>query len=168
MNDPDDPGSATNRGITQATYDAWRARKSWPKRDVRSITDAEVEQIYEAMYWDAASCSQYDPLLGIAVFDCAVHSGVSRAVRLLQLVAGTREDGLWGPKSAAALRATIETHGGSRAGIAAVISAYLDRREEFLREVVKRRPKSQKYLDGWLNRLNDLRKRTGLTAAVVA
>jgi lysozyme family protein len=160
--DPDDPGGATNHGITQAVYDSWRVRRGWPKRSVRNITDQELGLIYEEMYWNAAACGQLDDFLGIAVFDFAVHSGPSRAVRFLQNIVGTKEDGMWGPKSAAALRSAIERNGGGRAGTSIVTSSYIDSRETFLRGIARLRQESRKYLPGWLKRVNDLRARVGL------
>ena len=41
-----DRGGATNHGITQATYDAWRALHSRPSRSVRGIEHGEAEAIY--------------------------------------------------------------------------------------------------------------------------
>ncbi len=40
---PDDPGGRTNKGVTQKTYDAWRARQGMAARHVRSIEDEEEE-----------------------------------------------------------------------------------------------------------------------------
>ena len=47
VNHPADPGGATNKGVTQRAYDAWRVRRGQTKRDVRAITGAEVHAIYE-------------------------------------------------------------------------------------------------------------------------
>ena len=41
-NDPTDRGGATNKGITQKTYDDWCRRHSRQPQDVKNITDAEV------------------------------------------------------------------------------------------------------------------------------
>lgn len=40
--------------------------------------------------------------------------------------------------------------------------AYCDAREAFYRAIVAKRPTSQKYLKGWMNRLNTLRKLAGV------
>ncbi len=167
VNDPDDSGGATNKGITQVTYNAWRTSKGWPTRSVRLITDGEVEAIYEERFWNKTACSQLDDLLAIAAFDFGVNSGPARAIRFLQEAVGARGDGVWGPKSAAALRAAIERHGGGRAGVTSVTAAYIDSRERFVREVARRRPKDRKHLGGWLNRLNSLRKRVGVVTRPV-
>ena len=48
---PDDPGGATNQGVTQRVYDAWRAGEGLGQRSVRLIDDDEVRAIYETGYW---------------------------------------------------------------------------------------------------------------------
>ena len=51
VNDPDDPGGATNRGITQRTYNAYLAKLKKPTADVKNITEYEVKEIYYNNYW---------------------------------------------------------------------------------------------------------------------
>ena len=46
VNDPDDKGGATNKGITQCTYNGWLKTKGLKPKDVKNITDVEVAQIY--------------------------------------------------------------------------------------------------------------------------
>ena len=53
---PRDPGGRTNRGVTQRTYDAWRAARGQPHADVYAIAETEVEAIYRGAYWDRAGC----------------------------------------------------------------------------------------------------------------
>ncbi|RTH00928.1 hypothetical protein CSW50_10075 [Thermus scotoductus] len=85
---PDDPGGATNYGITQATYDAWRKRQGLPTRPVREISMDEVRAIYRTRYWDPlpARYAEKDPPLALALFDYAVNSGLGAARRALAAV----------------------------------------------------------------------------------
>ena len=55
VNDPDDKGGATNKGITQNTYNSYLKSKGMRAKSVRYITQAEVEDIYYKQYW----CCQY-------------------------------------------------------------------------------------------------------------
>lgn len=80
---PLDPGGATNYGITQATYDAWRKRKNLPTKPVKEITMSEVRLIYRERYWEAIGGNSLPPPLALAAFDFAVNSGVARAQRYL-------------------------------------------------------------------------------------
>ncbi len=45
VNHPADPGGATNRGVTQKVYDAWRAKQGQAAQDVRQWSDAEMRSI---------------------------------------------------------------------------------------------------------------------------
>lgn len=94
---PKDPGGPTNKGVTQAVYDAWRKKSGLPVQSVRSIADNEVAAIYRQEYWDRISGDSLPSGIDFAVFDFAVNSGVSRAAKTLQSVVGATQDGVIGP-----------------------------------------------------------------------
>ena len=99
VNHPKDPGGATNKGVTQAVYDAWRRKHGKPARSVRFIETTELEGIYRKDYWDAISGDELPDGVDYAVFDFAVNSGINRASRYLQRAVGVAEDGKIGPKT---------------------------------------------------------------------
>jgi lysozyme family protein len=101
-NVPGDRGGATNYGITQRTYDAWRVTTGQPAQSVDLIADEEVRAIYLADYWTPCRCEDLPELLALAVFDMAVNSGVNNARFTLQKALGVKPDGVIGP-------VTIET-----------------------------------------------------------
>lgn len=79
---PGDPGGATNRGVTQAVYDAWRRSRGKPIRSVREITNEEVEAIYYERYWVPIAAyweAQDRPGVALYFFDTAVQHGVGTA-----------------------------------------------------------------------------------------
>lgn len=88
VNHPKDPGGATNMGVTQATYDAWRKRQGLPPKPVREISLEEAETIYRTRYWDPlpARYAEKDLPLALALFDYAVNSGLGAAKRALAAV----------------------------------------------------------------------------------
>lgn len=150
VNDPDDPGGATNFGITQKTYDAWR----W--RDVRKITPEEVAAIYESRYWHDGKCdliADIHPRVAVAHFDACVNTGVAQAAKFLQRVVGVAADGYIGPLTLRALRGSLEDQ---------VLAAMLLQRERFYHDLVDKRPVLKKFLKGWLARVNSLRKALGV------
>lgn len=51
-NHPDDPGGATKFGITHKTYEAWRIKKNRPVQAVKELRIEEALEIYRAEYWD--------------------------------------------------------------------------------------------------------------------
>ena len=106
---PDDPGGATNLGITHLTLADWRGR-SVTKDDVRALQRAEAEEIYRARYWNALNCDRLAPGVDLVVFDFGVNAGPGRAARMLQRIVGAATDGQIGPKTlAAAARQAPET-----------------------------------------------------------
>lgn len=101
---PEDPGGATMKGITLATFSAFKG-KPMSKDELRAISDADVTAIYKDQYWDALNCDDLKPGVDLLAFDMAVNKGVRRAVRLMQRGAGATEDGVLGPKSMSAINA---------------------------------------------------------------
>lgn len=84
VNNPNDKGGATNKGITQNTYNAWLKSNGKAVKDVKNITQAEVEEIYRRNYWIASGCEKMTPKFGVLVFDTAVNMGASRANEFLK------------------------------------------------------------------------------------
>jgi lysozyme family protein len=84
VNDPDDRGGATNKGITQGTYNGWLKSKGLKPRDVKNITDIEVAQIYYQNYWCKANCNNMSKVFAVLAFDTAVNMGISRVSQFLK------------------------------------------------------------------------------------
>ena len=120
---PEDPGGATNFGITQITLAHYRGEPV-AKEDVQNLTRDEARDIYRALYWDACKADELRPGVDLVVFGSAVHSGVAQAVKWLQRAAGTPADGIIGPKTLKACRA-VPAH--------TLIDQIIDRRFHFLR-----------------------------------
>ena len=96
VNDPSDPGGETKFGIS---------KRSYPHLDIPNLTREKVRPIYMFDFWGKAGCSAVHPLLKFPLFDFAVNSGVSQAVKTLQRLVDARPDGLFGPET---LRKTSE------------------------------------------------------------
>lgn len=148
VNDPADPGGATNRGITQRTYDQWRYRHGEPTRDVSDITKDEVSAIYRSDYWDACRCDELPWPLSVVVFDGAVNCGPHRSIRWMQRELHVAPDGIIGPK-------TLHAVNLSEADVVAV--RCIGQREQYYCALVDRRPSLGKFLLGWLRRTHALR-----------
>jgi lysozyme family protein len=105
VNHPADPGGATNKGVTQATYNAYRRAKGEAVRDVRQITDAELSDIYKSRYWNAVRGDELPTGVVHAMYDFGVNSGPSRSIKFVQALVGVDDDGVLGPKTLAAIKA---------------------------------------------------------------
>jgi lysozyme family protein len=84
INNPCDKGGATNKGITQATYNNWLRSKGQYLNDIKNITDEEVKEIYYNNYWLKAGCNNMSEKFAIICFDTAVNMGVSRVSDFLK------------------------------------------------------------------------------------
>lgn len=147
VNDPADPGGATNKGITQKVFDAYRREAKQPLQSVRFIQDTDVRLIYFDRYWMAGKCDQLPALAGLAHFDACVNHGIGLAARLLQKAAGVAADGRIGPVTLAAVE---------RADPVALGLAYVSERRALYTDLVRRKPQMGKFLRGWLNRMDAL------------
>jgi lysozyme family protein len=96
VNHPKDPGGATNFGVTQRTYNAYRKRSGQSVRSVKDISATERDAIYKIQYWDKLSCDELPSGLDYAVYDFGVNSGVRRSAKYLQRIVGTTQDGVIG------------------------------------------------------------------------
>lgn len=101
---PSDPGGATMKGVTLATY-----RKRFPnatKTDLRKISDSDLEAIYREDYWNPIRAEDLPFGVDLATYDFGVNSGPSRAVRNLQAVLAVPQDGIVGPATLMAAAAS--------------------------------------------------------------
>lgn len=144
----DDLGGRTNRGITQRVYNRYRADKGLATQDVFEATLAETYEIYKQSYWQPSKAELMILPLAVVQFDTAVLFGVGGAVKFLQEALGVKVDGGFGPKTRAALEAN---------NTQAVAIAIINSRIAYHQQRVKKKPSQQVFLQGWLNRANDLK-----------
>lgn len=83
-----DPGGETKWGVSKRAY---------PSIDIKALTVEGAKAIYRRDYWDATRCDELPDNVRFTVFDAAVNSGVSQAIKWLQATVGTVEDGKLGP-----------------------------------------------------------------------
>ncbi|WP_434286322.1 glycoside hydrolase family 108 protein [Celeribacter sp. SCSIO 80788] len=140
---PDDPGGATNKGITLATF----RRYVMPRgtvADLKALTTEQAVIVYKRQYWDAVCADLLPAGVDFAVFDFGVNSGPARAARYLQKVTGAKIDGRIGPNTLAAVRAKDER---------VVVSDLCDARMAFLRRL----PTYRTFGRGWSSRVARVR-----------
>jgi lysozyme family protein len=93
-----DPGGETMWGITARV-----ARANGYLGDMKVLPRATAGAIYKARYWDSVQADQLPETVRFDLFDAAVNSGVSQAVRWLQQAAGVKDDGVIGSMTLAAV-----------------------------------------------------------------
>jgi lysozyme family protein len=102
VNNPRDPGGATNLGCTKASWEAYVGHEV-SIDDIRGLTPNDVMPLYKSKYWDAIKGDDLPAGVDYAVFDFAINSGPSRAAKTLQSVIGVATDGAIGPDTLAAV-----------------------------------------------------------------
>ena len=100
---PEDPGGATNKGITHKTYADFLGRPLEDVSELQNIPEEHVQQIYKNGYWDKVKGDQLPGGVDFCVFDWAVNSGPGRAAKALQKAVMVAQDGAIGPMTLAAV-----------------------------------------------------------------
>lgn len=90
VNHPKDPGGETNMGIS---------KKQYPDLDIKNLTQAKAAEIYRRDYWDKLKLDTFPAPIRLALFDTAVNSGCSTAIKCLQQAVQTEPDGIVGPET---------------------------------------------------------------------
>ncbi len=161
VNDPDDPGGATNHGVTIHTMRRLGLDLTGDGRvtaaDVRRLSPARARDIFVEHYFRRPRIGRLPAPVQPSVFDMYVNAGAN-AVRILQRLIGAfghpvAVDGIIGPlteAAAAAARRDAPDHLSDAYGIA---------RRNYYYALADRRPASRKYArrrdggkGGWIAR----------------
>jgi lysozyme family protein len=97
-NDPKDPGGETKYGISKRAY---------PDEDITNLTEERAKEIYKKDYWNKVKGDTLPAQLRYAVFDAAVNSGVTQAIKWLQASVAVVEDGKLGTETMKAVKACV-------------------------------------------------------------
>jgi lysozyme family protein len=145
VNHPKDPGGMTNLGVTKSAWESYCNRSS-SEAEMRGLTPDIVKPLYKAMYWDKIKGDQLPSGVDYAAYDLAVNSGVGRAAKYLQEIAGVPADGVIGPKSLEAILACDPEQ---------TADALCDMRLDFL----KRLPTFETFGKGWSRRVAEVKEK---------
>lgn len=96
-NNPNDSGGETMWGVTQNV-----ARANGYLGSMKDLPVEVAKQIYKQKYWDAVKAQELPQKLRYGVFDAAVNSGTTQAVKWLQQALGVLPDGAVGTATLAA------------------------------------------------------------------
>lgn len=145
VNDPNDRGGATNKGVTIATY-RHVFGKDKTVADLKNITDKEWDMVYRSQYWYQMRADDIaDQSIANLMVDFAWTSGVARASKYLQRAVGAKQDGIVGAKTLHAVNATDPK---------ALFKTLHTQREAYIRSIAK--GTQRKFLRGWLRRLDGI------------
>lgn len=164
VNDPDDPGGTTNRGVTLGTLRRLGLDLTGEGRidvaDVRRLTAAQAVDIYVEHYFTRTSIAALPEVLQPSVFDMYVNAGAN-AVKVLQRLLGDMgfpcdPDGQIGPQTIRAAQMAYE------AAPSHLADAYGIARRNYYYALADARPASRKYArrrdggkGGWITRAEE-------------
>ncbi len=142
VDNPADPGGATNMGITLATYREWSDDPGLGVAQVQDLTLRIARAIYRSLYWNRLRADALPAGVDLSVFDMGVNSGIWRSARLLQRAigfTGDEVDGCIGPETlGAAAKCDPRT----------LIDDLADRQADFYKSLAD----FDTFGAGWLNR----------------
>jgi len=143
VQNPKDPGGATNLGVTKATWENYVGHPV-TVQEIKDLTPLMVKPLYQRLYWTASKCDDLSSGFDYCVFDCAVNSGVGRSARLLQRAVGADPDGNIGSITLALVR---------RSDPSDIINKFCDERQRFLESLST----FVTFGKGWSKRVQDVR-----------
>ena len=149
-NDPKDHGGETNMGVTIAT---WKAQGY----DIDKDGDVDVQdlklmkvsdfEIILKKYWDKWKADQIkNQSVANILVDWVWGSG-KWGIVIPQRILGVHDDGVVGQQTLSAL-SSVNQRG--------FFNAIYFERSKFLHNIVKRDPSQERFIKGWMNRLNSL------------
>jgi lysozyme family protein len=141
---PEDPGGATNKGITHKTYADFLGRPLEDVSELKNIPDEHVQMIYKNGYWDRIKGDELPSGVDFSTFDWAVNSGPGRAAKALQKAVMVAQDGAIGPMTLGAVAEYTPED---------IIESIAQQREEFYRALRT----FDTFGKGWLRRNEETR-----------
>ncbi len=175
VNDPDDPGGATNHGVTIGTLRRLGIDVNRDTRidvaDVKALTRKQAVEIYLKHYFEGPGIAALPEALQASVFDMYVNAG-GNAVKILQRLLSDmgypcEPDGAIGPQTIRAAQMAWE------AAPSHLADAYGIARRNYYYAIADKRPASRKYArrkdggkGGWIVRAEEfISEKYHLTAA---
>lgn len=120
--------------------------KTW--QDVKNLTKDEAFKIYKKLYWDAFKADEIkNDSLAHFIVDGAINQGKGTITKYIQQVCGITADGIFGSATLAAVNAHNPEE---------LFEGLKQKRLEKYHRIVENNPSQQRFIKGWINRLNSI------------
>lgn len=147
VNDSDDLGGATNKGVTLTTFRSVYG-KNKTANDLKKMTDEQWETIFKKCFWDKWKADEIkDQSVANILVDWLWASG-SYGIKIPQRVLGVSVDGVAGAKTVAAVNSMVGK---------SLFDSLKKERIEYINRICTSRPQNKKFKKGWLNRINAIK-----------
>lgn len=167
-NHPDDPGGATNYGVSL------RWLQSLPLSigdingdgkisvaDIRQLTPEMAAELFRRQFWTPYHCDELPEYTACVYYDTIVNTGPSQAAKIMQRGYNACKpstplavDGIAGPLTRASMKAMRDS--------SVFLVSCIDARDKFYTDLAAQKPKFKSFLRGWLNRTKALRRFVGV------
>ena len=160
VNDPSDSGGETYCGIARNSNPNWQGwkivDKHKPLKWNQKIQDSELEQlvieIYDSMYYQPIKADRIDSdMIRTHLYDMGVNAGTGAAVKILQK-AINKVYGISIAVDGAIGNITL-TYTNNKAKLNELVNEFINQRRIYYHNLVTIKPSNQKFLQGWLNRV---------------
>ncbi len=144
---PDDPGGATNLGITFNLFKQYAVALGLGKtvHALENLTQDQAKFIYRENFWKPMQGDNFEnQQIAEIVFDAYVNMG-GKALKMFQMALGVKPDGDIGPYTLAILHQQAP---------AIVFENFKDYRIDFYKRLVVNKPQLKVFEKGWMNRIN--------------
>ena len=160
-NDPNDPGGATNKGIS---WSVWQSTSQKilnlepTLQNLQDLTDLQAKEIYRSLYWEPIHADEIiDGDLRYFLFDFYVNAG-GNAVKVLQRTINQNGgsvvvDGVIGAKTVEAINSI---------NFIILYNSFKENRQLYYNKLASNNSKLATFLKGWTNRVNKFISKTEL------
>ena len=136
-NVPGDKGGETKFGIAKAFY---------PDLDIKNLTRNQAIQIYYKDYWTPMNLAEIqNKELVLQIFDFGVNAGIRRSIKAIQKIVKADVDGFVGPQTIRAINDSDLD----------LVPLFKQARKMYYFDFVRRDPTQEKFLQGWINRIEN-------------
>ena len=164
VNDPDDKGGFTYRGITRKNFPNWEGWQivdtNLPLKNGQIIKNEELEQYVREFYYDnfyhPMKIDEIDNMLISGHLLChGVNAGIKNSVKILQKSINEicneniSVDGIIGKITLSYANSNEQEK---------IANEMIVKRKEYYTNLAKRNPSQQKFLKGWINRVDNTTK----------
>lgn len=151
---PEDKGNYNSRGelvgtkygVSAMAYESHYSKVP-TKADMQNLTPEQGAFVLQS-YWNGCKAGVINnQSIANLLVDFNYNSG-GIAIKKIQTILGLNADGIVGEKTIAAINAADSSE---------LFAKLWKCRKQYLQDIVVKKPELQKYLTGWLNRLNDFK-----------
>jgi lysozyme family protein len=148
VNDPDDRGGATNKGVILVTFQHFFGSDKTVD-DLKKITDEWWDYVFKVGYWDRWQGDKINNQnIANILVDWVWGSGFY-GIKLPQKLLNVVTDGIVGAKTLAALNGFADQR--------ELFDNIKAIRADYINDICIKRPANEKFKKGWFNRLNSLK-----------